>query len=129
MRLATYTSALILALGLAGTALGQQSPAEGNWACWANIDNTKSGLLTVYANSYGYASRNYESSASGAGNAQLATDGVTFLDGNLVSGAGITFAIASLDQVGQSVLTLYQPQPDGAAAKPILTCWELYSAV
>lgn len=117
---------LIAAIALAavvGPAFGQGiSPAEGNWVCRANIDGTKAGMLTIFAGSYGYASRNFKSAASGTGNVQLATDGATFIDGNLVIGAGITFAIASLDAENRDVLTLYQPQPDGSAAKPILTC-------
>lgn len=125
MRIQIIASAAVAAALLSGPALAQQSPAEGNWACLANIDGAKSGLLTIYQGSYGYASRNFESAASGSGNAELATDGVTFLDGNLVVGAGITFALASLDEQGQDIMTLYQPQPDGSAAKPILTCWML----
>ena len=115
---------LIAAIAIIVTtpAFAQQSPAEGNWVCRANVDGTKAGLLTIYAGSYGYASRNFESKASGTGNVELATDGATFLDGNLVIGAGITFSLASLDANNSDVLTLYQPQPDGTAAKPILTC-------
>ena len=115
--------ALLLALLLpAGTALAQVSPAEGNWACRANIDGTKSGILTIFAGSYGYASANFGSKASGTGNVQLATDGATFLDGSLVLGAGINVGLNSTDEQGRSILTLYQPQPDGTAMKPILTC-------
>ena len=107
----------LLALSLtAGPAMAQQSPAEGNWACIANIDGTKSGLLTIFGTSYGYASANYESAASGTGNVQLATDGVTFLDGNLVAGAGITIGLASIDANGRDILNLQ------TAEKPILTC-------
>lgn len=111
-----------LVLAAASPAFAQVSPAEGNWVCRANIDGTKAGLLTIYAGSYGYASRNFQSKASGTGNVELATDGATFRDGNLVIGAGITFALTSLSQEGADILTLYQPQPDGIAAKPILTC-------
>jgi hypothetical protein len=111
------TALALLALALtAGPALAQQSPAEGNWACIANIDGTKAGLLTIYGQSYGYASANYESAASGTGNVQLATDGVTFLDGNLVTGAGITVGLASIDANGRDILTLH------TAEKPILSC-------
>jgi hypothetical protein len=113
--------ALIAALP-AGAAYAQVSPAEGNWACRALIDGTKSGILTIFAGSYGYASANYKSAASGTGDVQLATDGATFLDGNLVVGAGITTALASVNEQGQDILTLYQPPPDGSALKPILVC-------
>lgn len=120
MRLLLATACLLL---FAAPALAQGlSPAEGNWVCRANVDGTKAGMLTIFAGSYGYASRNFESKASGTGNVELATDGATFLDGNLIVGAGITFALASLDAENRDILTLYQPQPDGSAAKPILTC-------
>jgi hypothetical protein len=114
-------TALLLVL-LPGAAFAQVSPAEGNWACRANIDGTKSGILTIFAGSYGYASANFGSKASGTGNVQLATDGATFLDGSLVLGAGISVALNSTNEQGLSILTLYQPQPDGTAMKPILTC-------
>lgn len=95
---------------------------EGNWACRALIDGKKAGILTIFAGTYGYASVNFGSKASGTGIAEMASDGVTFLDGTMVSGAGITTALLSFDANGRDALTLYQPQPDGTAAKPILVC-------
>jgi hypothetical protein len=102
---------------LAGTAQAQQtvSPAEGNWGCIALIDNTKAGLLTIFAGSYGYASANFGSTASGVGAAELATDGVTFLDGKLTQ-VGVTVGIVSFDAAGNDTLTLYTP------VKPVLAC-------
>jgi hypothetical protein len=91
------------------------SPAEGNWGCTALVDNTKAGLLTVFAGSYGYASATFGSQASGTGNAQMGSDGVRFLDGNLTV-VGITYALASVDANGSDVLTLYNPE------KPVLVC-------
>jgi hypothetical protein len=101
----------------AGSACAQQtvSPAEGNWGCIALVDNTKAGLLTIFAGSYGYASANFGSTASGVGSVELATDGVTFLDGNLTL-VGITVGIVSFDAEGNDTLTLYTP------VKPILAC-------
>lgn len=113
MRLAAVLLALATTISAASA---QQSPAEGNWACVALIDGAKAGLLTVIGSSYGYASANYESAASGTGNAQLATDGVTFLDGNLVQGAGITIGLASVNADGRDTLTLHTSE------KPILSC-------
>lgn len=121
-RLALPLIAFALPALMAGPALAQVSPAEGNWACRALIDGTKAGILTIFAGSYGYASVNFGSKASGTGDVQLATDGATFLSGNLVVGAGITVALNGVDDQGRSVLTLYQPQPDGSAMKPILIC-------
>lgn len=119
------TAAVLLSLATvtsAAAAFTPISPAEGNWACRALIDGTKSGILTIFAGSYGYASNNFQSKASGTGDVQLASDGATFLDGNLVVGAGITTALVSTNEQGQDILTLYQPQPDGAPMKPILIC-------
>lgn len=94
---------------------------EGNWACRALIDGKKAGILTIFAGTYGYASVNFGSKASGTGIAEMASDGVTFLDGTLVQGAGITTALLSFDTNGKDTLTLYQPQPD-QTQKPILVC-------
>src|SRR3569832_1261802 len=86
------------------------SPAEGNWGCIALVDNTKAGLLTVFAGAYGYASATYGSTASGTGTAQMGSDGVKFLDGNLTTG-GITYGLVTLDQTSSTdVLTLYNPE-------------------
>ena len=94
---------------------------EGNWACRALIDGKKAGILTIFAGTYGYASVNFGSKASGTGAAGMASDGVTFLDGTLVQGAGLTTALLSFDADGKDALTLYQPQPD-QTQKPILVC-------
>lgn len=91
------------------------SPAEGNWGCIALVDNTKAGLLTVFAGSYGYASATFGSTASGTGNAEMGSDGVKFLDGNL-STVGIGYGLVTTDQSGADVLTLYNPD------KPVLSC-------
>lgn len=89
---------------------------EGNWGCRANIDGTRAGLLTIYAGSYGYASANYGSTASGSGTAEMASNGVTFLDGNLLTGAGIVTAILGFDTEGKDVLLL------NTTEKNVLTC-------
>ncbi len=91
------------------------SPAEGNWGCVALVDNTKAGLLTIFAGSYGYASSTFGSTASGTGTAQMGSDGLKFLDGNLTT-VGITTGLVSFDANGNDVLTLYTPD------KPVLTC-------
>ena len=91
------------------------SPAEGNWGCIALIDNTKAGLLTVFAGSYGYASANFGSTASGTGNAEMGSDGVRFLDGNL-STIGIGYGLVTFDTTGGDILTLYNPE------KAVLVC-------
>src|SRR3569833_1595828 len=72
------------------------SPAEGNWGCIALVDNTKAGLLTVFAGSYGYASATFGSTASGTGDAQMGSDGVKFLNGKLTT-VGISYGLVTLD--------------------------------
>lgn len=108
-------TALILGL-MATPALAQAAAVEGNWACRANIDGTKAGILTIYAGSYGYASANFASKASGTGNVQMYTDGVQFIDGNLLVNAGIEVGVLTFDQDGKDILTLSTKE------KPILTC-------
>lgn len=112
---------LIALLGLSAPVLAQDdttariSPAEGNWGCIALIDGTKAGLLTIFAGTYGYASANFGSTASGTGTAQMGSDGVKFLDGNLTL-VGIQTGLVSFDADGNDVLTLYTPE------KAVLTC-------
>lgn len=107
---------LLATLALAAPALAQVSPVEGNWGCRANIDGTKAGILTIYAGTYGYASANFASKASGTGNAQMYSDGVQFSDGSLVTGAGIEVGMLSFDGAGKDTLTLATKE------KPVLTC-------
>ena len=116
MRLPIALAALAL---LAAPAAAQSLTGvgvEGNWGCRAIIDGARAGLLTIYAGSYGYASANFGSTASGSGTVEMASNGVTFLDGNLVAGAGITNAILGFDDAGRDVLQLY------TAEKNVLTC-------
>ena len=110
-------SAVALLLSVAATpALAQVSGVEGNWACRANIDGTKAGILTIYAGSYGYASANFASKASGTGNAQMYSDGVQFVDGNILTNAGIEIGVLTFNAEGKDILTLSTKE------KQILTC-------
>lgn len=110
------TAVAIAALFITAPAVAQVSPVEGNWGCRALIDGTKAGMLTVYAGSYGYASANFASAASGTGNAQMFSDGIQFIDGNLIQGAGIEVGVLSFDDQGTDLLTL------STAERAILTC-------
>ena len=85
LALALLASTAIPALAQGMTVAG----VEGNWACRALIDGKKAGILTIFAGTYGYASVNFGSKASGTGRAEMASDGATFVDGSLVQGAGI----------------------------------------
>ncbi len=108
------------ALALAATPATAQSltgvGVEGNWGCRALIDGTRAGLLTIYAGSYGYASANFASKASGTGTVEMASNGVTFLDGNLLAGAGIVTAILGFDAEGRDILQL------NTVEKTVLVC-------
>lgn len=107
-------------LALAATPAAAQSltgiGVEGNWGCRALVDGARAGLLTIYAGSYGYASANFASKASGTGNVEMASNGVTFLDGNLPTNAGILTAILGFDDEGRDILQL------NTAEKNILVC-------
>jgi hypothetical protein len=109
-------AAALTALFAATPALAQVSAVEGNWACRANIDGAKAGILTIYAGSYGYASANFASPASGTGTLTMYSDGIQFNDGNIVAGAGIEVGIMSFDADGKDTLTLSTKE------KPVLTC-------
>lgn len=119
-QLAPLYPALVLALTLVSLPAAAQSLSgvgvEGNWGCRANIDGTKAGLLTIYAGSYGYASANFGSKASGTGNVEMAQSGVTFLDGPFPQGVGIIGGTLGFDDQGRDTLTLF------TADKPVLTC-------
>lgn len=91
------------------------SPSEGNWGCTALVDNTTAGLLTVFAGAYGYASANFGSAASGTGNAEMGSDGVRFLDGNLAE-VGIGYGLVTFNAEGGDIITLYNPE------KAVLVC-------
>jgi hypothetical protein len=115
MRALPLVLAALLCLA-AAPAVAQQAGVEGNWACRANIDGTKAGILTIFAGSYGYASANFGSAASGTGTAQMYSDGMTLADGNLVQNAGIEVAMLGFDDAGLEVLSLNTKE------KPVLTC-------
>ena len=115
MRVAIIPLTVLLCLAAAPTQ-AQQASIEGNWACRANIDGTKAGILTIFAGSYGYASANFGSAASGTGTAQLYSDGITFTDGNLILNAGIEVGLMGFDDQGRDILSLNTKE------KPVLTC-------
>ena len=116
MHLALAALLLLAAVAPANAQTMSGVGVEGNWGCRANIDGTRAGLLTIYAGAYAYASANFGSAASGTGTVEMASNGVTFMDGNLVVGAGITTAILGFDAAGKDVLQLFTQD------KNVLTC-------
>jgi hypothetical protein len=116
MRILPILAGLAVALVAGLPTAAQTVGVEGNWACRANIDGAKAGILTIFAGSYGYASANFGSAASGTGTAQMYSDGVTFTDGNLVQKAGIEVALMGVDDQGREILSL------NSSERAILTC-------
>jgi len=54
----------------------------GNWACY-DANATKTGILTIYGQVYGFASATYGDPSSGTGTITAYQDGVGFNDGPL----------------------------------------------
>jgi hypothetical protein len=81
--------ALTLAL-LAASALPAAAQAySGNWAC-RDATTNRVGILTIYGQVYGWASRTPGDPASGTGAITPYQDGVGFNDGNLRTASSIT---------------------------------------
>jgi hypothetical protein len=118
MRPLLFAAALALAISPAAAQSLTGAGVEGNWGCRALIDGTRAGLLTIYAGSYGYASANFASKASGTGNVEMASNGVTFIDGNLVAQAGIVTAILGFDDEGRDILQLNTVEKNVLVCKP-----------
>ncbi|MBJ3783371.1 hypothetical protein [Devosia sediminis] len=83
------------ALCLALTALSA-TPAfaqayQGNWSC-RDASTNRVGILTLYGNVYGWASRTMGDTASGTGTVTPYQDGVGFNDGNLRANLSIQAA-------------------------------------
>ena len=73
-------SALIAVAALSSPALAQDY--QGNWAC-RDTQALKAGILTIYGQSYGFASTTYGDPSSGTGTLTGYQDGVGFNDGPL----------------------------------------------
>ena len=84
MRRIALVSALILLS--AAPALAQNF--EGNWGC-RDTALTKTGILTIYGEVYGFASRTVGDKSSGTGTITAYQDGVGFNDGGLQSARAI----------------------------------------
>lgn len=80
--------ALITALVLAATLPAAAQSYQGNWSC-RDATTNRAGILTIYGESYGYASRVAGDPNSGTGTLTLYQDGVGFNDGNLRAKAGV----------------------------------------
>jgi hypothetical protein len=76
---------LMTLITLTAPAAAQQF--QGNWFCTDGVQ--RAGLLTIYAGSYGFASKIFGDTASGTGSLVGYTDGVAFADGALKATLGI----------------------------------------
>ena len=85
MRRIALTAALLALLVTPG--LAQQY--VGNWSC-RDQTTERVGILTIYGEVYGYASRTAGDTASGTGTLTPYQDGVGFNDGNLHASRAIT---------------------------------------
>lgn len=64
---------------------------QGNWSC-RDATTNRVGILTIYGNVYGWASRTTGDPNSGTGTVTPYQDGVGFNDGNFASNTGIQAA-------------------------------------
>jgi hypothetical protein len=83
--------ALVLALSALSAAPAVAQVFEGNWSC-RDATTNRVGILTVYGQVYGWASRTPNDPNSGTGSLTPYQDGVGFNDGNLRGKAGIQAA-------------------------------------
>ena len=74
--------ALIAALLIASLFPSFAQEVTGNWSC-RDASTNRAGILTIYGQVYGFASRTAGDAASGTGSITSYQDGVGFNDGNL----------------------------------------------
>src|SRR5690606_15102450 len=84
-----FALALLLLPALSLPAMAQVY--QGNWSCRDSTTN-RAGILTIYGNVYGWASRTAGDPNSGTGTVTPYQDGVGINDGNLKTSAGIQAA-------------------------------------
>jgi hypothetical protein len=110
------------ALALALTALSAM-PAlaqvyQGNWSC-RDASTNRVGILTIYGNVYGWASRAANDPASGSGTLTPYQDGVGFNDGNMRANAAIqaarvvndpTYGVALQLETAEAIVMLCNPR-------------------
>lgn len=80
--------ALCLALTALSAAPAVAQSYQGNWSCRDSTTN-RAGILTIYGQVYGWASRTVGDPNSGTGTLTGYQDGVGFNDGNLKDKGGI----------------------------------------
>lgn len=110
--------ALLLSLftALATPALAQTY--QGNWSC-RDATSNRAGILTIYGQVYGWASRTPGDPNSGTGTTTPYQDGVGINDGNLRANAGIqagrtvsdpTYGVALQMETADAIVMLCTPR-------------------
>lgn len=98
-----FALALLLLPALSLPAMAQVY--QGNWSCRDSTTN-RAGILTIYGNVYGWASRTAGDPNSGTGTVTPYQDGVGINDGNLKTSAGIQAARMVEDPVNGIAMQL-----------------------
>lgn len=110
--------ALVLALTALSAAPAFAQAFQGNWSC-RDATTNRAGILTIYGNVYGWASRTAGDPNSGTGTITPYQDGVGFNDGNFKANAGIqagrtindqTYGIALQLETAQAIVMLCNPR-------------------
>ena len=83
--------ALCLALTAFTAAPAFAQAFQGNWSC-RDATTNRVGILTIYGQDYGWASRTFGDASSGSGSLTPYQDGVGFVDGNLRANMAIQAA-------------------------------------
>jgi hypothetical protein len=111
-----FALALVLTATLATPALAQAY--RGNWSC-RDATAERAGILTIYGEVYGWASRTVGDPNSGTGTITPYQDGVGFNDGNLRANTGIqagrliedpTYGFALQLETAQAIVMLCTPR-------------------
>ena len=99
-------TAVLLAIS---TAPGWAQAYSGNWSC-RDATTNRVGILTIYGDGYGWASRTPGDRSSGTGSLTPYQDGVGFNDGNLRTASNITAGRMVPDPTYGSVIQLETPE-------------------
>ncbi|MFD1254985.1 MULTISPECIES: hypothetical protein [Devosia] len=110
--------ALCLAITALSAAPALAQTYQGNWSC-RDATTNRAGILTIYGNVYGWASRTVGDPNSGTGTLTPYQDGVGLNDGNLRANAGIqagrtvsdpTYGVALQLETAQAIVMLCTPR-------------------
>lgn len=91
---------------------------QGNWSC-RDATSNRAGILTIYGQVYGWASRTMGDANSGTGTTVPYEDGIGINDGNLRANAGIragrvvadaNFGVALQLETDQAIVMLCTPR-------------------